>query len=156
MLYRFITPLLLGPLRLLNFHHSNLDPYYIFLPWVVTRHRIMNFNFKNQRIELKKTIKIPRRPNLNEQRWCDSNILTVFRNGIRKCNIITITVTLTTFDLIYSKFSERCPTPSLGIAITPPTFIRHLKVKHVEKPFNSWIIKKIVYIWAINLILLRI
>ena len=129
MLYRFIPPLLLGPLRLLNFHNSNLDPYYIFLPWVVTRYRIINFNFKNQRIELKKTIKIPRRPNLNEQRWCDSNILTVFRNGIRKCNIIAITVTLATFDLIYSKFSERCPPLALGIATcsNSPTFIKKLQ-----------------------------
>ena len=44
------------------------------------------------------------RPNLTEQR--DSNILTLFRNGITKCNVVPIIVTLIAFDLIYSKFSE--------------------------------------------------
>ena len=53
------------------------------------------------------------RPNVNGQ--SDSNILTLFKNGITYCNII---VTLICFDLIYSKFSERCPTPCLGIATT--------------------------------------
>ena len=44
------------PPRLLNFHHSNLDSYYIFLLWVQTRYIIVNFKFKNQRMELMETI----------------------------------------------------------------------------------------------------
>ena len=44
------------PPILLNFHHSNLDSYYIFLLWVPTRYIIVNFKFKNQRMELMETI----------------------------------------------------------------------------------------------------
>ena len=44
------------PPRLLSFHHSNLDSYYIFLLWVPTRYIIVNFKFKNQRMELMETI----------------------------------------------------------------------------------------------------
>ena len=51
------------------------------------------------------------KPDLNE--YCDSNILTHFRNGITKCNIVPIIVTLIAFDLIYSKFSEQGPKPLL-------------------------------------------
>ena len=65
------------------------------------------------------------RPNLIEQ--CDLNILTLFRSGITKCNIITIIATLILFDLIYSKFSEQYPTSCLGIATTPPMFIKKLQ-----------------------------
>ena len=60
------------------------------------------------------------RPNWNEQ--CDSNILTLFRNGITYCNIIPIIVTFIVFDLIYSKFLERYPSPCLGIATTTAFF----------------------------------
>ena len=63
-------------------------------------------------------------PNLNEQ--CLSNISTIFRNGITKCNIIPMIVLLTAFDFIYSKFSERCPVLCLGTATTPPAFIKKL------------------------------
>ena len=44
------------------------------------------------------------RLNLNEQ--FDSNILTLFRNGVTDSNIPQIIVTLIAFDMIYSKFSE--------------------------------------------------
>ena len=48
-------------------------------------------------------------PNLNEQ--CNkNNILTNFRNDVTQCKIIPIIVTLTAFDLIYSKFSEQSST----------------------------------------------
>ena len=43
------------------------------------------------------------RPNLNEQ--YDSNILTLFRNGITYCNIEPYVVTLIAFELIYSNYS---------------------------------------------------
>ena len=66
-------------------------------------------------------------PNLDEQ--CNSNILILFRNGIAQCNItlIIIVVVLSAFDLIYSKFSERCSSPCLGIVTSPPAFIKKLK-----------------------------
>ena len=61
------------------------------------------------------------RLNLNDQR--DSNILTLFGNGITECNVIPIIVTLIAFDLIYSEFSEGYPNPFLGVVTTPPAFI---------------------------------
>ena len=68
------------------------------------------------------------KPNLNEQ--FDSNILTLFRNGITWCYTVPIIVTLTAIDLIYSKFSQRCNTPCLGITTTPPAFIKKLPEFH--------------------------
>ena len=72
------------------------------------------------------------KPNLNEQ--CDSNILTLFRNGTTWCNAMPIIVTLTAFDLIYSKFSQRCSNHCLGIVTTPPAFIKKLKKFHPATP----------------------
>ena len=45
------------------------------------------------------------RPNLNKQGG--TNILTLFKNDITYCDIISIIVTFIVFDFIYSKFSER-------------------------------------------------
>ena len=66
---------------------AHWDSYYIFLPWVPTRHRIVSFNFKNQRTELmrkfvilNKEYKVLMKPNLNEQ--CDSNIFTLSGNAV--------------------------------------------------------------------------
>ena len=67
------------------------------------------------------------KPNLNEQ--FDSNILTLFRNGITWCYTVPIIVTLTAIDLIYSKFSQRCTTPCLGITTAP------LEVIKISKKF---------------------
>ena len=41
-------------------------------------------------------------------------------------NLISIIMTLIVFDLIYSKFSERCPTSCLGIATTPLAFAKRV------------------------------
>ena len=46
-------------------------------------------------------------------------------------------VTLITFVLIYSKFSERCPTPCLGISTIPPAFIKKLKKLHDTRLLKS-------------------
>ena len=43
------------------------------------------------------------RPNLNEQ--CDSIILSFFGNDITQFNTLPVIISLTAFDLIYSKFS---------------------------------------------------
>ena len=37
------------------------------------------------------------------------NVLTLFKNGIMQCNIISITVTVIVFDLFYSKFLYYAP-----------------------------------------------
>ena len=71
------------------------------------------------------------RLNLNEQ--FGSNILTLFRNGITWCNI-PITVTLIAFDLIYSKFSEQCPTSCLGIATTALALNKKLQKFYTPLP----------------------
>ena len=39
-------------------------------------------------------------------------------------------MTLIVFDLTYSKFIDRCPTPCLRIATTPPEFIKKLQKFH--------------------------
>ena len=36
-------------------------------------------------------------------------------------------MTLIAIDSIYSKVGERCPTPCLGIATTPPAFVKKLQ-----------------------------
>ena len=64
----------------------------------------------------------------------DSNSLTLFRNAITQSNIIPIIVTLTAFDLIYSKFSKRCPFPCLGIETTPAAFIKLKKSPRLFQP----------------------
>ena len=33
--------------HLLNFLHSNIDSYYVFLPCLPTQHGVVNFSFKN-------------------------------------------------------------------------------------------------------------
>ena len=51
---------------------------------------------------------------------CGSNIQPSLEMVLyTECNIIQIIRTLIAFDLIYSKFSELCPTSCLGIASTP-------------------------------------
>ena len=57
------------------------------------------------------------------------NVLTLLKNGIMQCNIISITVTVIVFDLFYSKFSVLCPTPCLGIAAAP-AFIKKFQKSH--------------------------
>ena len=64
------------------------------------------------------------RPNSNRQ--CESNFLNLFRNGVTQCNIVSIIATLISFDLIYSKFSELCPTLCLIIETTPPAFTKKI------------------------------
>lgn len=49
-------------------------------------------------------------------------------------------MTLIVFDLTYSKFIDRCPTPCLRIATTPPEFIKKLQKFHpLSTNFNPLI-----------------
>ena len=75
------------PLDVQTTPNVHWDSYYIFLPWVPARHRIVSFSFKNQRMELmrkfvklNKEYKVLMKPNLNEQ--YDFNIFTLFGNAV--------------------------------------------------------------------------
>ena len=104
------------------------------------------------------------RPNLNEQ--FDSNMLTLFRNDIAQCNIPIVTLivsylfdksyffvvyqVLVLIDILFKVF-RMMSTHCLGIATTPPGFIKKLHNSTLSHTANSTPNSSVVYLKVLKI-----